>query len=236
MDAPLSRTLCLVGSGEYLPQMAETERRLFQDRPKRYIQIPTAATGEGAERLKYWIDLGIAQAERIGVEPVPLAVSTREQANDPSIVSQIDGAGVIYFSGGSPKRLVEILQGTALLERIRQAYEDGCPVAGCSAGAMGLGAWVPSLRGIIGSEVHGFGFEPRVAVLPHFDRFGARVPPGLTSTAIRPPQGVTLVGIDENTAIVGNDGRYEVTGHGRAWVIKGSEMRPIESGESLELA
>jgi cyanophycinase len=215
--------------------MAETEGRLFDDRPKRYIQIPTAATGEGPERLKYWIDLGVAQAERIGVEPVPLAVATREQANDPSIVSQIDGAGVIYLSGGSPKRLVEILDGTALLERIRQAYEDGCPVAGCSAGAMGLGAWVPSLRGIIGADMRGFGFEPKVAVLPHFDRFGTRVPPGLTSTAIRPPHGVTLVGIDENTAIVGNHGKYEVTGHGRAWIIKGGEMRSFDAGEFLEL-
>jgi hypothetical protein len=63
-------TLALVGSGEYLPAMAEFEKSLIKDgeanghRP-RYIQIPTAAGQESAERIEFWKELGATQAERL---------------------------------------------------------------------------------------------------------------------------------------------------------------------------
>jgi hypothetical protein len=43
--------LALVGSGEYLPSMLEIERALITGRPPRYVQIPTAAAPEGADRF-----------------------------------------------------------------------------------------------------------------------------------------------------------------------------------------
>ncbi|KJE75824.1 hypothetical protein [Ferrimicrobium acidiphilum] len=49
--------LALVGSGEYLPEMSEIERRLLNG-GTRYVQIPTAAALEGTDRLNYWIELG----------------------------------------------------------------------------------------------------------------------------------------------------------------------------------
>jgi len=60
--------LALVGSGEYLPVMAGVEGTLIEGRPSRYVQIPTAAAPEGPRRLQYWLDLGAAQAERLGAE------------------------------------------------------------------------------------------------------------------------------------------------------------------------
>ena len=59
--------LALVGSGEYLAVMAGVEGALIEGRPRRYVQIPTAAAPEGPARLQYWLDLGAAQAERLGV-------------------------------------------------------------------------------------------------------------------------------------------------------------------------
>ena len=58
--------LALVGSGEYLEVMADVEGALIEGRPRRYVQIPTAAASEGPRRLRYWLDLGAAQAERLG--------------------------------------------------------------------------------------------------------------------------------------------------------------------------
>ena len=52
-----------MGSGEYLAVMAGVEGALIEGRPPRYVQIPTAAAAEGADRLQYWLDLGAAQAE-----------------------------------------------------------------------------------------------------------------------------------------------------------------------------
>src|SRR5690606_28103779 len=110
--------LALVGSGEYTPAMLEVEAGLLVGRPPRYVQIPTAASAEGPERLDYWVRLGQAQAARLGVEAVPLVVRTREEAADPAIVAQVAGAGLIYLSGGSPTLLARVLRDTPLWNAI----------------------------------------------------------------------------------------------------------------------
>ena len=67
----MNGSLALVGSGEYLPQMAEFEKSLIDDGVKNgkkpiYIQIPTAAGRESESRLNHWRDLGREQAENRG--------------------------------------------------------------------------------------------------------------------------------------------------------------------------
>ncbi|HEY2792077.1 MAG TPA: hypothetical protein VGJ28_06975, partial [Micromonosporaceae bacterium] len=100
--------LALVGSGEYLPSMLEIEGELISGRPPRYVQIPTAASREGASRMAYWVELGRAQAQRLGVEAVPLVVTNREEADDPAIAAEVAGAGLIYLSGGDPGHLANV--------------------------------------------------------------------------------------------------------------------------------
>ena len=63
--------LALVGSGEYLPVMQKLETELLHSgisngKPNRYLQIPTAAGQESADRLQFWENLGAEQARRIG--------------------------------------------------------------------------------------------------------------------------------------------------------------------------
>src|SRR5512142_2203243 len=79
--------LALVGSGEYLEVMADVEGALINGRPRRYVQIPTAAAPEGPRRLRYWLDLGAAQAERLGVEPVPVVVRDRDEAGSADLAA-----------------------------------------------------------------------------------------------------------------------------------------------------
>ena len=67
-------SLALVGSGEFLPIMADFEKSLIDDgikngKEKRYVQIPTAAGQESDERLHYWENLGRTQFELLKVEP-----------------------------------------------------------------------------------------------------------------------------------------------------------------------
>ena len=50
----------MVGSGEYTPAMLAVEGGLIDGRPPRYVQIPTAASAEGEDRLSYWVELGRA--------------------------------------------------------------------------------------------------------------------------------------------------------------------------------
>src|SRR6478735_4056572 len=101
-------------SGENLPVMAGLEGALLDaavaaGRPRTYVQIPTAASLEGDERLDWWVDLGVAQAERLGAEPVPVRVVDRATADDPALAALVDGAGLVYLSGGNPGHLARTL-------------------------------------------------------------------------------------------------------------------------------
>ena len=225
--------LALVGSGEYLPSMLEIERGLIDGRPPRYVQIPTAASREGAGRLAYWVELGKAQAARLGVEAVPLVVTNRDEADDPAIAAQVAGAGLIYLSGGSPSLLADTLRDTALWRAIVAAWEGGAALAGCSAGAMAMASHVPDLRHPRGDGRPGLGLLPKLQVIPHFDRMVGRFPDFLTRPFLRASDGVMLVGVDEETALVGGPDAFTVAGHRSAWIISNGKRQQLTVGETL---
>ena len=75
--------LALVGSGEYLPVLADVEDWLFADNARVYVQLATAAAPEGDKSLAHWHDLGRQAAERLGAEQVVIDIRTREDAMDP---------------------------------------------------------------------------------------------------------------------------------------------------------
>ena len=160
--------LALVGSGEYTKAMLDVEGALIEGRPPRYVQIPTAASAEGAARMSYWVELGKAQAARLGVEAVPLVVGNRAEAEDPAIVDQVAGAGLIYLSGGNPTLLAKTLRDTALWRAIVAAWEGGAALAGCSAGAMALGDRVASTCDTLPAAPRsGFGLLPHICAFCH---------------------------------------------------------------------
>jgi cyanophycinase len=227
--------IALVGSGEYLPEMLEIERGLIEGRPLRYVQIPTAAGQEGAKRLSYWVELGKEQAARLGAEAVPLVVTTSEQADDPAIAAQVAGAGLIYMSGGSPGFLADTLRDTALWHAVVEAWQGGAALAGCSAGAMVMGDWVPDLRHPNSGGRAGLSLLPQLRVLPHFDKMLGWVPDALTRMLIRAKEGVTLVGIDELTALVGGPSVFTVQGKQSAWLLGQGRRQRLAAGETLEL-
>jgi cyanophycinase-like exopeptidase len=227
--------LALVGSGEYTPAMLEVEAGLLEGRPGRYVQIPTAASAEGDKRLSYWIELGKAQAARLGVEAVPLRVLNRTHAEDPAIVAQVAGAGLIYMSGGSPSLLAATLRDTALWRAIVAAWESGAALAGCSAGAMAMSDHVPDLRHPGRGGEPGLGLLPHIRVLPHFDRMAGWIPGVLTRPFFRGANGIHVVGIDEDTAIVGGLEKFTVQGRQSAWLLSEGRRREFSAGSELVL-
>jgi cyanophycinase-like exopeptidase len=227
--------LALVGSGEYLPVMADVESSLLAGRPPRYVQIPTAAAHEGPASLDRWISLGREQAERLGVEAVPVVVHNRTEADDPALAAQIAGAGLIYLSGGSPTMLAKALRGTAVGAAIEATWRAGAAVAGCSAGAMALTSWVPSLRKPGGDPVEGLGLVPHLRVIPHFDQFGRWMSDLAGRFLARAPDETAVVGIDEETALVWNDGRWTVQGRRQVWVLRTDGRTPYDVGTVIDL-
>jgi len=222
--------VALVGSGEYTEAMLDVDRLLLDGRPPRYVQIPTAATPEGDRRVAYWVDLGRRQAERLGVEAVPLVVADRAAADDPAVVTQLEGAGLIYLSGGDPLFLADTLRDTALARAIEDHWLAGTALAGCSAGAMAISGWVPDIKRPTRPGRPGLGMLPKLRVIPHFDRFAGRMPDVLLRRFLRRPEGMTTVGIDEDTALLGGPETFTVHGRGSAWLLDGRRRQRVPTG------
>lgn len=229
MNGPVA----LVGSGEYLPVLEPLERRLLDGRPPRFVQLATAAAPEGQQSLARWHRLGAASAERLGVQQVVVPVVDRVSADDEELAALVDGAGLIYLSGGNPPFLAATLRGTAVWRAIRAAWADGAALAGCSAGAIALTDHVPDLRHPLRDAEAGLGAVPNLRVLPHFDRFAGRLPDVLLTRLVDTPPGVTVVGIDEDTALVGGPHEWDVVGRRSVWILTADGRTELPTGSTL---
>ncbi len=230
---PEAGPLALVGSGEYLPQMADLEAGLLRGRPARYVQLATAAAPDGPDVVARWHRLGADQADRLGVEPVIVAVNDRADAESPELAALVAGAGLVYLSGGHPGYLADTLRDSVVWTAILAAWKAGAALAGCSAGAMALSSWVPSLRHPGGAGTAGLGLLPHLRVIPHFDAFAARVP-DLISRAVLPyDPAVAVIGVDEETALVGGPRLWTVHGRGSAWRLTPDGREHLPGGSTL---
>jgi cyanophycinase-like exopeptidase len=227
--------VALVGSGEYTDAMLDVDKQLLDGRPRRYVQIPTAAAPEGDQSLDRWIRMGREHAAKLDAQPVPLRVRTRDDADDPQIVDQLGDAGLIYFSGGNPLFLADTMRDTLLWRAIVERWTAGAALAGCSAGAMAFGAWVPDVRHPTRPGVAGLGLLPQVRVLPHFDRFMGRMPDMLLRQFVKPLDGVTVVGVDEDTALVGGPEEFTVQGRSSAWLLDDGHRRQFPADSMITL-
>jgi cyanophycinase len=202
----------------------EIMRASGQD-PSRVIIIPTAAVTGPAKAAND----GVTHFARLGGDARQLMVLEREHAEDPVLIQEIEGAGVIYFTGGSPDHLLATLRGSRLLAAILSAVRQGTVLAGSSAGAMVLGALMRRPR--IGQWVEGLGVAPSIAVLPHHERSD----PAETSKQLQAqvPADVTVLGIDARAGCLGQPGSWRVVGSGKVTVYRGGDWRVFNSGESL---
>ena len=187
--------LALVGSGEYLPVMQRFESEWLlkgesRGKKRKYVQLATAAGKESAARHDFWKSLGAEQAARLDAEHVFVPVFNREDALNEEYAELVNGAALIYLSGGDPGYLVSTLENTPVWGSIYDNWKAGSSLAGCSAGAMAM---------------HGLGILPQMKILPHYDRYFRFVPDKAAKLVGRTPEGGRLIGIDEKTALVSED-------------------------------
>ncbi|CAM8641763.1 Type 1 glutamine amidotransferase-like domain-containing protein [Candidatus Planktophila dulcis] len=219
-----SGAIALVGSGEYSVQMQELETQLLHraiSRGKRntFIQIPTASSHEGDASREKWKRLGQEQSDRIGSECIYLPIHERDEAFNAEFVDAIKDAGLIYFSGGDPHRVAEIYRDSPVWQKIVEEWRTGTSLAGCSAGAMAFGGSIMGLRRSQHSE--GLALLPDIEVIPHYDKMLGWLPDRVAAFIAQSITRGTLLGIDENTALVLTDAwrRY---GRGKVHVLRGS--------------
>jgi cyanophycinase len=221
--------------------MHDTEAWLLESRPARYVQLATAASLEGEASLKRWHELGAKAAERLAAEQVVIDVRVRQDAFDRAHVDAIAGAGLIYLSGGNPQHLARTLIDTPVWQAIHAAWRNGASLAGCSAGAMALGGYVPDIRHPRQGGQDGLGLVPSLRVLPHFDVYAKWIP----DMVMRPllAQGATVVGIDEQTSLQAEPPtdpqqpwEFRGVGRGSCWRIAPDRKYRVNSPLTLSVA
>lgn len=203
--------IALVGSGEYLPIMDIVDKYLLANcgangRTPRVVCLPTAAGEEGEDSWGRWMRMGEEHFKRLGADVIALPIIDRASADDPQYASALESADLVYFSGGKPDYLFQTMNGSRAWLAAQIAWERGAAYAGCSAGAMILGKSMPNFRRVgIGTQA-GFGLVPATYILPHFDAIPGIWKPFILALTKRLKEGQSLLGVDEETALVGKPG------------------------------
>ncbi|HET9590790.1 MAG TPA: Type 1 glutamine amidotransferase-like domain-containing protein [Anaerolineales bacterium] len=229
--------ISLVGSGEYLPVMENVDRHLLKSlnlngRKPRVVCLPTAAGREGDSSVNRWSNMGIRHFTDLGAEVRAARIIDRDSANDPQWESLLEGADLIYFSGGDPGYLYETMKGSRAWRAAQRAWERGAIYAGCSAGAMILAKRMPSFR-LAGTQ-EGFGLIPATFIVPHFDAIPGIWKPVVLALQKQLKKGERMIGVDENTALVGRlGGEWTVMGQGKVHIFAPEGNMNFTSGQCL---
>ena len=229
----------LVGSGEYLPVMNEVDCYLLESlnlngRKARVVCVPTAAGKEGDSSVNRWSSMGIQHFTELGAEVNAARIVDKDSANDPHWEPILEAADLIYFSGGDPGYLYEIMKGSRAWSAAQRAWERGAIYAGCSAGAMILSKRMPSFR-LAGTQ-DGFGIVPATFIIPHFDAIPGIWKPIVFALQRQLKNGECMIGIDEDTALIGKlDGEWTVKGKRNVHIFTRGGKMSYTSGQTLML-
>ena len=162
----------------------------------------------------------------------------RAASDDRALLSLLDRADGVYFSGGGQRRLVGAMGSTQFDDRLRKRHRKGLHVGGTSAGASAMSSVMIAGDGrdpVQQSSVElstGFGLLPQVIVDQHFqqrERLSR-----LIAAVVRNP-GLLGFGLDEGTAVeIDARGAARVYGKGALTVVDGLRLRGSSSATSNE--
>ncbi|WP_262270439.1 cyanophycinase [Microvirga yunnanensis] len=174
-------------------------------------------------------DLGISDL-------VELYVKDRAETLDPDKLRVLEGAAGVFFSGGDQLRISSQIGDTPIEQRVREIHQAGGLIAGTSAGASMMSETM-LVKGTSGEsykigDLHmapGLGLVRNVIIDQHFaerGRFGR-----LFGAVAHNPRELGI-GIDEDTALVLQDGRFDVIGSGCVYVVDGAGVTQSNIAEA----
>ncbi len=202
-------------------------------RPRpRVAIVPTASYPDGEDVFARWASMGVAHFGELGAEVEPVLVRDRDDADDAAHAQAIGEADLIYLSGGKPDYLLRVLDGSLVGGALLDAHDRGAVLAGCSAGAMVLAGHTFDFRlRLMPWPLRwrsGLGFAPGTSVVPHYDAWPE---PMSALVALQAPRGSVVLGIDEETAVIGRDGSWQVHGAARVTVWRGRRRERHRAGD-----
>jgi cyanophycinase len=205
--------LALVGGGEWRDGCSFDADLLAASGTDEVLVLPTAAAYEHPDRA---VSIAESWFASLGAKARGLHVLTRPDAEDAANVDAVRAARFVYLSGGSPMHLRSVLKDSPLWDALVEAWNDGCVVAGSSAGAMVLCDPMVDPRG--GAFTIGLGLVSQVAVIPHHDTWSHDKEKRTLDLA---PSGLCIAGIEERTAVLRDAaGTWTVSGAGGVTVFR----------------
>jgi cyanophycinase len=216
------------------------ERRIL----KKFLEL---AGGDKAEILivpvasdypEFAADVYTQAFRNLGIaNPRVLRATSRQDVVNADVEKLCEGITGIIMTGGDQMRLVSLLGGTKLAEKIRKLVrETDVVLAGTSAGAAAMSTSM-IVRGEPTSHPHknavrlspGLGFLKNIIIDQHFSERG-RISRLITAVSFNPYN--LGIGIDENTAIIlDGKGKLEVYGQGSTTIVDGSQITFNEIAE-----
>lgn len=222
----MSGPVALVGGGEFLPPARDLDAWLLERSGSRTVTvIPTAAAFQRPE-------LAVATAARhfetLGAAVEELMILDRDSALEPSAGERLAGSALIYLTGGDPRHLAAVMLETPAWAGILEARAAGGVLAGSSAGAMVLCDSM-LLPGAKASEP-GLGLLEGLLVIPHHDRWSDGLGGVFEATA---GTGTRLLGIDESTGLVLEEGQCRILGAAAVTVYRDGEVVWTQAAPAL---
>jgi cyanophycinase len=234
------RSIALLGAGEFDPWSEVVDRWVLgRSRPGPVRILPTASAPEGDAVFAQWAGKGMAHFAGLGVPAEVLPVRTREDALDDASVRAVAEASLVYFSGGNPKYLAEVLVQTPLWGAIVAGLDAGLGYVGCSAGVASLtertyDAAAEDIARMLGSP--GLAFTRDILFAPHWDTVDSFFPGAtdLIASSIRPNE--VLIALDESTAMLGDGAAWSVAGVAGIHVLRDGTWSHYAEGDTFDVA
>ena len=226
-DSPTGK-LFIIGGGKRPESLLNSMIDEAGLRAKGYAIVLPMASEEPDSAIYF----GKKQLTDLGIMNIEGICFTQKQEVEKNLTDTVKNASLIYISGGSQSRFMEIVAGTPIEKAIWQAYENGAVIAGTSAGAA-----VMSELMITGNELRypdynatsrniesenielipGLGLVTTAIIDQHFVKRSRHN--RLISLVIEHPD-LLGIGIDEATAILVTGDTAEVVGDSQVLVFK----------------
>lgn len=222
----MTGAVCLQGGGEFSPGCREMDAALVRAYPGPVVV--TALAGAPGREHDTANRNGVAHYRAVGAADVRSAPDAR---GDPAGASEaLAGARVLVLPGGSPARLLEALQATAVGQRVREVLAGGGLVVGSSAGAMVVCAWtvLPDRPGM--PVAPGLGLVPDVLVVPHWS--GQRED-WLLAVHEGVPETTLVLGVPEESGVLVRGSSLTALGQRATRLVRQDRDLPVGSTSDL---
>ncbi|NAS30305.1 cyanophycinase [Flavobacteriaceae bacterium R38] len=209
VKGPEKGSLVIVGGGRLSSNIIEKFIELAGGKDAPIVVIPTAAGRDSYD------ENSANFLKRHGATNVTvLHTADPKEANTSAFVAPLKNAKGVWFGGGRQWRLVDSYKNTEAEKLFWEVLNRGGVIGGSSAGASIQGSYLA--RGdtknnqiMMGDHEVGFGFLKNVAIDQHvlarnrqFDLF----------TILKKKPELLGIGIDENTAVIVQNDKFEVLG------------------------